>query len=309
VSGSGDPDDRHIFRPELPRRHVALAAVFLSGILFAVMSVMTKMSHLEAFVGRPIPAAQVVLVRFSFGFLALLPLHGRRGIDVLGRDRKRLFFRGIWGGFAVYFFFLSIQQTSLAHALLLNYSSIVFAPLFAWIFLHERIGNRTSIALLVAILGIGLVTIQTNIRGALNLGDLFGLISGILAGASITEIRRLRQSESPYTVFFYLCLVGLPISLAACIFSPPIWPTPAGWLVLSVMGVCSIFAQLLLTFCYKYLRAVEGSLISMTQLLYNTFAGAVLFGEVLTTRSLVGGTLILAAAIWLATCSKAPKEA
>jgi drug/metabolite transporter (DMT)-like permease len=293
------PDDRHIFRPELPRRNVAVAAVFVSGLLFAVMGVMTKMCHTAAFVGRPIPASEVVLARFGFGLLVLLPLHGRRGIDLFGRDRRRLLLRGIWGGFAVYFYFLSIQQTSLAHAQLLNYASIIFAPLFAWIFLKERVGTRASLAILVAVLGIALITLQTGAQGTLNTGDLFGLISGILAGASITEIRRLRQSETAWSVFFYLCLVGLPVALVACIIQPPVLPTFAGWSVLGMMGAASMGAQILLTYGYKYLRAAEGTLISMTQLLYNSVAGGILFGEALTLWTLAGAALIVGSAIFL----------
>lgn len=293
------PDDRHIFRPELPRRNVAVAAVFVSGLLFAVMGVMTKMCHTPAFVGRPIPASEVVLARFGFGILVLLPLHGRRGIDLLGKDRRRLLLRGIWGGFAVYFYFLSIQQTSLAHAQLLNYASIIFAPLFAWMFLKERVGTRASLAILVAVLGIALITLQNGAQGTLNTGDLFGLISGILAGASITEIRRLRQSETAWSVFFYLCLVGMPVALVACLFQPPVWPTFAGWSVLGMMGAASMGAQILLTYGYKYLRAAEGTLISMTQLLYNSVAGGVLFGEALTVWTLAGAALIVGSAIFL----------
>ena len=273
--------------------------MFISGMLFAVMSVMTKMSHLASFVGRPIPASEVVLARFAIGLLAMLPLHGRRGINLLGHDRKRLLLRGVWGGFAVYFFFLSLQQTSLAHAQILNYASILFAPLFAWIFLQERIAVRTGLAIIVAVAGIGMITLQHGKGGALNWGDLYGLISGVLAGASITEIRRLRRTESAWSVFFYLCLIGLPVALSGCLLDPPILPSASGWMVLAGMGGASVGAQMLLTFGYKYLLAAEGSLITMTQLLYIAVAGRVIFGEALTLWTLVGAAMICGAAVWL----------
>lgn len=299
------PDDRHIYRPELPRHGVTVAAMFTSGLLFAVMGIMTKMSHLQVFVGRPIPASEVVLARFAFGLLAILPLHGRGGINLFGLDRKRLLIRGLWGGFAVYFFFLSLQQTSLAHAQILNYTSMLFATLFAWWFLKERITVRTGSAILVAVAGIGMITLQHGPGDPLNVGDLYGLISGILAGASITEIRRLRQTESAWSVFFYLCLIGLPIALAGCLTHPPVWPTRAGWVVLTAMGGASIGAQMLLTYGYKYMRAAEGSLITMTQLLYVSVAGGVVFGEALSGWTLAGAALIVGAAIWLTAGRKA----
>jgi drug/metabolite transporter (DMT)-like permease len=297
-------ENRHfanVFRPGTRPRGHAVLAMFLAGFLFAIMGLTTKMTHSPAMVGRQIPAVEVAFCRFAFGLLAMLPLQGRRGIQLVGRDRRGLLKRGIWGALAVFFYFLSLQTTTLTHAQLLNYASMVFAPLFSLLLLNERLPRRAVTAIFVAVGGICLITLQGGFAGGLNLGDGYGLLSGILAGASITEIRRLRQTETAWSVFFYLCIVGLPVTGGAALLlgQPFVMPTAAGWWVLLGLAASSVGGQILLTFGYKYVRAGEGGLITMSQLVYSAFAGVLLFHEPLTALTLVGAGLILGSALWL----------
>jgi len=296
-----NPSVLHIFHPETARRGPAVAAMFLAGFLFAIMGLTTRMTHAPEIVGRVLPASQVTFCRFAFGVLAMLPLQGRRGIQLLGMDRRGLLKRGIWGGCAVFFYFLSLQTTTLMHAQLLNYASVVFAPLFAYLLLHERLSTRAAMAILIACGGICLITLQGGRLSGLNVGDAYGLLSGILAGAAITEIRRLRQSETAWSVFFYLSLVGLPIATVAALLmrEPFVLPTAAGWWVLFTMATSSVGAQILLTYGYKYVRAGEGGLVTMSQLVYSAVAGMILFHESLTVWTLVGAALILGSALWI----------
>jgi drug/metabolite transporter (DMT)-like permease len=72
-----------------------------------------------------------------------------------------------------------------------------------------------------------------------------------------------------------------------------------GWWVLLGMAASSVGGQILLTFGYKYVRAGEGGLITMSQLVYSAIAGVLLFHEPLTALTLVGASLILGSALWL----------
>ena len=85
----------HVFHPETERRGPALAAMFMAGFLFAIMGLTTKMTHVTEIVGTALPATEVTFCRFAFGLLVMLPLQGRRGIQLLGTDRPGLIKRGI----------------------------------------------------------------------------------------------------------------------------------------------------------------------------------------------------------------------
>src|SRR6185295_10155767 len=124
-------------------RHVpATIAMFISGFLFAVMGICTKAVG-SSFAGRPLPASEVMLFRCATGIVMMLPVIAWQGRELFGRDWRGLMARGISGGLSMYLFFLSLQHTSIANAVLLNYTSLIFAPIFASIALKERVTKRT----------------------------------------------------------------------------------------------------------------------------------------------------------------------
>jgi drug/metabolite transporter (DMT)-like permease len=291
-TGSSDSGADHIFHPELPRRAPAIAAILLSSMLFAAMTVCTKA------LGQTLPASQVTLFRFVFGALVMLPLLWNPRAQLIGHDRWSLVWRGVSGGLAVYLFFMSIHHTSLTHAVLLNYTSIIFAPLCSALTLREHLNGRAIAAILAAICGI--VCITRPEFGSLRIGDLYGLLSGMMAGTAITTIRKLRRTETAWSIFFYFSMIGIPISLLFGLSQPMTWRlSPAAWGLLLGMACSSVVAQILLTYSYKYVRTSEGVLMSLSQIVYTALAGAILFGEALTFGTLIGGALVLGSAIWL----------
>ncbi|MBM3496747.1 MAG: DMT family transporter [Armatimonadetes bacterium] len=281
-------------QPDMPRRGPAIAAMFLSAVLFGAMTVTTKMLSDPQWT-RPLPTAEITLARFGFGALAMLPLLFVRSANLLGGDRRGLVWRGLMGGLAVYAYFLAIRHTTLSKAVLLNMTSVIFAPMFAWLLLRERVRRAALVGIGFAVVGILLVTRPQ--PGALLVGDAYGLLSGILAGVALTAVRRLRRNETASAVFFYFSLVGIPVSALAMVGSPIVWPDPAGWRLLLLMSGASIGAQVLMTYGYRYVTTSEGVLITLSQIAYAAAAGALLFGEPIAALTVVGAAFILTAGI------------
>jgi drug/metabolite transporter (DMT)-like permease len=276
-----------------------LVALLSSALLFAAMGAFTK----AAMRVPGLPGGAVACFRYSFGLAVLLALHRTMGADLLGTDRKGLLWRGLFGGFASVLFFLGIEYTSLTNATLLNYTSIIWAPLVAVFTLHERIGRRGALAILVAVVGVLLVT-RPEAGQSLRLGDAIALLSGVLAGGAIVQIRRLRQGESSFAVFFYFNLLGLPVSLLALLLGnkPLVFPQMlAPYLLLVGMGITSVAAQLLMTYGYREMTAAEGSLLTLTSVMFSALLAWFIFGEPLSATTVVGGLLILFGAAALVT--------
>jgi len=268
--------------------------MFLAALLFSLMTLTTKMLGNASWT-KPLPTGEVTLARFGLGALAMMPLLWYRPARLLGRDRVGLVWRGLSGGLAVYTYFLAIRYTTLTNAVLLNLTSIVFAPLCAWAVLKERMGRAAGLGIVVAAVGIALVTRPR--VDALRIGDLYGLLSGALAGAALTAVRRLRQEETASAVFFYFSLVGVPVSAATLIGSRLVWPDAMGWRLLIAMAGSSIGAQVLMTYGYRYVTTAQGVLITLSQIVYSAAAGAWLFAEDVVPATVVGALLILVAAI------------
>lgn len=278
----------------MPRRELAIIAMFTSAALFAIMTTATKMLGDPAWT-RPLPTGEITLARFGFGALVMTPLIFYKPARLLGTDKRGLVWRGITGGLAVYTYFLAIQQTTLTNAVLLNLTSVVFAPAIARVYLGERMSRPAMAALGLAVVGILLVIRPT--LGNVRMGDLYGLLSGALAGMALTAVRRLRQEETASAVFFYFCLVGIPVSLLAMIGTPVVVPDRTGWNLLLMMATSSVGAQVLMTYGYRYVTTVQGVLITLSQIVYSALAGAILFAEPVTGPTVIGALLILGAGI------------
>jgi drug/metabolite transporter (DMT)-like permease len=275
----------------------------VAAMLFAVMTIATKMLADPTWT-TPIPTAEITFARFAFGAIVMSPLVCVRSACLLGSDRPGLIWRGLTGGLAVYAYFLAIRHTTLSKAVLLNMTSMIFAPLFAWLMLRERIGRSALIGSAIAVVGVVLVTRPT--PDAVHVGDAYGLLSGVLAGLALTAVRRLRRHETASAVFFYFSLVGMPVSAIAMLGSPIVLPDASGWRLLLLMCSASVGAQVLMTYGYRYVTTSEGVLITLSQIAYAALAGALLFAEPVAALTVVGAGLILVAGI---AATRAPSHA
>lgn len=272
--------------------------------LFSLMGALTKAATRGT---GALAAGEIALFRYAFGLLFLVGMRAATGADILGVDRRGLLWRGVWGGISSVLFFLGIEHTLLTNAILLNFTYVVWAPLLAVYSLGERLGWRGMLALGAALGGIALVT-RPEI-GTIRAGDIMALSSGIIAGAAVVQIRRLRQGESSYAVFFYFNLFGLPCALAALLLSGAPFLLPQGthlWILLGI-GATSVSAQLLMTYGYREMTAAQGSLLTLTSAAFSALLAHFVFGEALPLLTLVGGALIVVAATSLALAPRAAR--
>ncbi len=282
------------------KRALALGAMCLSAILFALMAAATKLATNPMTGGKALPSGEVAALRYLFGVLFLLALAKARGENPLGINRKRLLLRGVSGGFASLSFFVGIQMATLTNATLLNSTAVVWAPLIAVFALGESLDALSGGSVLLALLGAYFV-INPHMNHILP-GEVIALFSGVLAGSAIVQIRSLRQSETSLSIFFYFNLIGLPLAIGLMYATRTaiVLPNFAQTWTLLLVGVSSIGAQMLMTYGYKELTTAQGSLIVQTSVLFAALISFFLFHESFTWRTLLGGVLILTSAAILA---------
>lgn len=279
-------------------------SLFVAAILFSGMAVGVKLAS------ERIPAGQIVMYRFLFGLVVLHVLTGM-GFSRINHNKFRLqLLRGIAGGIAIVFYFLSIEHTTLLKSTLLGNSYPVFAAIFGAILLGERVRLQTLAVFLVSIIGVWLVVSSHTQDAAgqlanLALGDLYGIASGAVAGLAIVFIRQLRRTENSFSIFWYLCAVGAVLGALSCLFQPFVLPNSREWLLIGWVGLSSTAAQLLITYGFRYTPAAEGALIANSTVLYSGFAGWIFFGDRMTGWGLLGAALMFAGVVYLSTASPA----
>lgn len=241
-------------------------------------------------------AASTTAVRFGLGSLvvAALLLSGRHQLRT--RQPFILFLRGAFGGLSVLTYFLAVQRTGAGMGTLLNYTHSIWSNLLALLILRQRPDKRFWPLLVLAIFGLWLVISPSFAR--LEIGKLYGLSSGILGGAAILCIKKLRQTDDALTIFSSFSAVGLCFAIftlpferlgAASVFDG------AAWILLVAIAVFSFGGQMLFTHGYRETSVALGSLLSLLVPTLATLSGWLILNEPITARYALGATLVLTA--------------
>lgn len=272
-------------------RRSALFTLVGSSLCFGVMAFLAKLA--SAGVGGP----QMAVIRFALCLLPALLIPSVRRKSLAWQRTDLLLYRGIFGGLAVLCFFVAIEHIPVGTATLLNYTSPVFAAVFASLFAGERARAIVIIPLAIALAGVALVVSSNGTSpGVAFLGfgvwESVGLMSALLSGAALTAIRVARRTEGSWAIFTSFSLFGL-LSAAPFAAFDWIWPTPKDWALLIAMGLVSIVAQLLMTHGYKWVDNVTAGVIAQLAVIIATFLGVTILDDPFTARAALGTLLTI----------------
>ncbi|MDH7570470.1 MAG: DMT family transporter, partial [Armatimonadota bacterium] len=222
--------------------------MLLSSVLFSLMSALI----------RAVPevnAYTMVMMRFVVGTVGVVFLFA------LGVDRMRwtnwtwIVARGVSGGLACVLSYWSIQHLGLAKALMLSYSYVAFAALFAVPILGERLLSRHWMAIGLAMAGVALLCGVQNL--SVTLADTAALACGVTSGFAIVALTKSRETDSAANVFWSQSLFGIVVA-AWPTYTNWVMPTAPQWGVLLAIGILAMGGQLAMTYAYKYTGAAYG---------------------------------------------------
>jgi drug/metabolite transporter (DMT)-like permease len=206
--------------------------------------------------------------------------------------------RAVANSVAVYCFYKAVQTTTVAHANILNMTYPVFVGLITWGFLRDQRDWRTSVALTVAFAGIVLILHPGEMT--INMQHGWGLGSGISAALAIITLNLSRKVHDSETVLFYMFGLG-SLCIYAGFHNRIVLLQANEILYLLICGGFGIAGQYLITLGFRYITAVEGSIISSTRILIAAFVGPMLaLDPVLTAKVWLGAMLIFGANVYLA---------
>jgi drug/metabolite transporter (DMT)-like permease len=279
--------------PVPPRRALLLMA--LSAAFFGVMAFAAKLA------ARGLSGGEVAFFRFVFMTLVVLlvPSAVRKAVTFQRLDL--LFYRGVFGGTAVLLYFLAIAHIPVGIATLLNYSSPVFSVAFAAGFLGERVHPRLLLPAVAALAGLVLSAGGGGQGIRFGRWEALGLLSAVLSGAAVAAIRAARRTEGSWAVFGSFTLFGLLASAPFGIvgFRPP---SLREWLLLAVVGACSVAAQLLMTYSYRWVTNLQAGVLYQLTVVLSLALGVLFLGDRLSPVQIFGVLLTLSGVvgvIWL----------
>jgi drug/metabolite transporter (DMT)-like permease len=254
--------------------------------------------------------AHMVLYRFLFGLVVLLPLLVTHRPRLSGREWWVLAaasFLGVPVQFLLQFYALSI--TTVSHAALMVGTMPVILAVGAAVFAHERMDRVGWLALAGSTCGAALIALGRGGGGSTLKGDLLVVVSLMIALFWILLNKRLMERHSHVVVTAYGLLLGTAMLTVWVLLQygmPPVsGVSTKAWMALAASGVlCTASTTLLWNWGITQVPASQAGVLLNMEPLIGSLLGVLVLGERLGPSAWVGGAMILAAAVMLTTRSK-----
>ncbi len=251
------------------------------------------------------PASVAAFYRVVFTTLPLVPIAIWRYRDAFRQVTLReLLGAGLAGlALAVHFaaWFESLAWTSVAASVTLVQSQPLFVALGAWLILGERVTRLIVGGMVVAIAGIGVISVGDLTAGPVGeapmLGNALALLGALMAAVYVLAGRSLRQRVPliPYVVIVYtVAAIGLLAVVLATEQSLTGYPRREWLLFLGLAVGPGLLGHTVINWALAHL---ESSLVSVSLLgepVGASLLAIVVLDEVPTTLTVLGGGVVLA---------------
>jgi drug/metabolite transporter (DMT)-like permease len=262
------------------------------------MSAATKLA------GEHLNVWQIGAGRFSVGLVVTVVITRVLGLSLWGQHRFFLALRGICGATAFMLMIAAFQLIPLSVAMVLFYLYPAFTALFSTWITGESTTKSAWLFIFAAFVGTSVILWPHESSGPINWGHGFAVMGSVLCAFTILLVRRLGRHNNIYTLFFYLCLMGVlacsvPLFRQAFQASPLLPQNVAAWTSVTAVAVFSIAAQLSLNKALSRIQATKASIIMTAEVPLVALFGVLYLGEPISWRLIIGSVLIFSCGIGL----------
>ncbi len=296
------------------KSHPFRGYVYIAGatLLWGVAATLGR----GAFTGQLLPAGRTLKpidplilsqCRTTFSFLVLFPaLALRRGVSRLrlpARDLWQLVLVGLLGVAASnYLYYLAIQKTNVATAIILQYSAPVMVLLYMVARGRQRATVKRVSAVALAVVGSGLA-IGLGGTGGLSLNPV-GVVAALLAAVSFSYYNIAGHDIlARYDHWIVLLYTTLSAAVFWLVVNPP-WKVVAAhysgfeWIFLLAFAMVSALLPFSLYFAgLQYLEPTRAIVASCLEPVFSIVIAAVVLGESVRAGQAVGIVIVLAAIV------------
>ena len=264
-----------------------------AGLLFSMLNALLRLLtlHIDPF--------QAQFLRYFFGLLVLLPLLFRTGIGNYKPQRLGdQFTRGAAHTLGLCLWFTALPQIPLADMTAIGFTGPIFIMIGAYLFFHEPMRWERWVAVALGFGGV-MIVVGPKLSGSGGWYHLVMLAAAPVFAVSFLLTKAMTRYETPGVILVWqsitVSIITLPLALWTWA-SLNTWQ----WLGFVVAGVLGSAGHYCLT------RSFAAADISATQsakfldLLWSALMGWLLFSNVPSQSTLVGGVVISGATLWLA---------
>lgn len=291
------PNERSVARRRAPARtdhpFKGIALILLSTIFLGTSDVTSK------YLSATLPSVEITWVRFvAFALImapAMLP-----GMPLFALKTERLTLQLLRGTALLgssLLFISGLRYLPMAEASATGFVSPLFVTALSIIFLSESVGVRRWLATALGLIGV-LIILRPG-TSAFNVAAFFPLVSALCWAFTLIMTRMMSGREHVLTTMTYSSLAGFGIMTALV---PSVWVTPSWHDILFglLVGVASTAGQWIVVLAFRYADASVLAPFSYTQLVWVSFLGFLIFGEVPDAWTVTGAACIVASGLYTA---------
>lgn len=277
--------------------HIPLSAryMLLSALGFALMAAMVKqVSQLG------IPVLEIIAARALVSLVISYLDVKRKKISLWGQRKTLLIARGAVGAFALICVYYAVTTLPLAEATVIQYLHPAFTAVIALIFLGERVHLSTVACVLLSFLGLVILVRPDMVFASgsdLPQLSVIAAIMGALGSAvAYVLVRKLSHTEDSSVIIFYFPMVALPVA----ILLPGenfVMPGLEAFGLLLLVGIFTQVGQVGLTKAMETEGAGKATAYSYVQVIFAAVLGWLLFEEIPSAWTWLGGVLIISGAL------------
>ena len=218
-------------------------------------------------------------------------VYKRNTLNVFKSLGKRGFLVAILQSIGMILFYVSLDHTSAANALIIYSTAPILAAVLSWFFLKEKVSKKVLTALAFVCFGVSIVATGSTFKGNIT-GDLIAFLNALSIAAFYVVVRgskKINMIPALCLSFFIAAVISYPLALLPDL-------STSQWVFLFISGVFMLpIAISLLTIGPRYLPAPEVSMINLLEVCIAPLLLWWIIGENPGLMSIIGGLIVVLA--------------
>ncbi|RLI79906.1 permease [Archaeoglobales archaeon] len=256
-------------------------AIVISAIMMGSLSVFVRNFSMHS--------TQITFFRLFMGlvYVSLIVLITKEEIKL--QNPKIVFSLAFANILTITFYITSIQLVEAATAALLLYMAPIYVIPIVY-FMGEKIEKKSWIAIPLGILGLYLMLSP---YGGLNLGIIYGFLSGVCYSFMFVLTKKVREFMSSVQItFINFVVASVVLSPTLFIFPVEIDLTTVYW-ILALGLIPTALPFVLFNYGIKYCKVEQAPVLALIEPVSAGVFGYVVFSEIFELKQIVGAFIIL----------------
>jgi len=264
-----------------------------AGSLFSLLNALMRALALS------IDPFQAQFLRYFLGLLVLLPIVLHRGLAAYRpRHIGGQFVRGAAHALGLCLWFAALPKIPLADMTAIGFTGPIFIMIGAKLAFNEPMRWERWLATLAGLAGV-LIVVGPKLSASAGMYHLIMLASAPVFAASFLITKALTRYETTGTILVWQSISVALLSLPLALWS---WQPLSAWqwAGFAVSGLLGSAGHYCLTRSFTRADISATQSVKFLDLVWSALLGFVLFTDVPSSTTLLGGALICAATVWLA---------